>query len=248
MKHRVLDLIENISALFSRGSHDARKTFYELEKLGYQDSAAFIYEHGRTAMLLRYKEQFWDFALARIPDTGLLLEFGVFEGNSINYFARQLAKRDDTRPLYGFDSFEGLSEDWAGTAVQAATFDLRGQLPAVEPRVSLVKGWIDQTLPGFLNTHVDPAAQIAFLHVDMDTYSPTRIIFEQTVGALKPGTVIVFDELLGYSGWRDNEYKALMECIAPVFEFEFIAFCEPLLKYRRVSKYVRAAVVIGARM
>ena len=42
----------------------------------------------------------------------LYIEFGVFSGTSINYFSKNLKKK-----IYGFDSFEGLKEDWVGTTV-----------------------------------------------------------------------------------------------------------------------------------
>jgi hypothetical protein len=43
-----------------------------------------------------------------VPSTGLILEFGVFSGNSINI----IADKFPLRTIYGFDSFEGLPEEW----------------------------------------------------------------------------------------------------------------------------------------
>jgi predicted O-methyltransferase YrrM len=40
---------------------------------------------------------------------GSILEFGFFEGASINYMSSIV---DGDRRLYGFDSFEGLPENW----------------------------------------------------------------------------------------------------------------------------------------
>ena len=48
------------------------------------------------------------------------LEFGVFSGSSINFFSKKINKK-----IYGFDSFEGLKEDWSGTTVIKGTFDLK---------------------------------------------------------------------------------------------------------------------------
>ena len=53
----------------------------------------------------------------------LFLEFGVFRGDSINLFSEFLRKKNLT--IYGFDSFEGLREDWLGTTVSKGTFDLK---------------------------------------------------------------------------------------------------------------------------
>jgi hypothetical protein len=42
---------------------------------------------------------------------------------------------------------------------------------------------------------------------------------------IKSGTWIVFDELIGYRGWKDHEYKAFMEFQAETgIEFEYVAF------------------------
>lgn len=49
---------------------------------------------------------------------GLYLEFGVFQGTTINYIAQQ--KENET--IYGFDSFEGLPEDWGN--IKKGTFDM----------------------------------------------------------------------------------------------------------------------------
>ena len=40
-------------------------------------------------------------------NNGLYCEFGVHSGSTINHIAEQV-----NGPVYGFDSFEGLPEDW----------------------------------------------------------------------------------------------------------------------------------------
>ena len=64
-----------------------------------------------------------------------MLEFDVYKGGTINY----RAKRFPDLNFVGFDSFEGLSEQWSGMASEK-TFDLGGKLPRVRRNVSLVKG------------------------------------------------------------------------------------------------------------
>ncbi len=44
-----------------------------------------------------------------VPDDGLWLEFGVHAGGTINRIAKYT-----TKTIYGFDSFEGLPQDWSG--------------------------------------------------------------------------------------------------------------------------------------
>lgn len=122
-------------------------------------------------------------------------------------------RAQDDRPIFGFDAFLGLSEDWAGHGVEKhAHFSLGGSAPEVEANVRLITGWVEDTLPAFLAQNLGP---IAFIHVDTDTYTPCKAILTLCRDRLVPGSVILFDELLSYPGWRVGEYKALWECIDP---------------------------------
>jgi len=53
--------------------------------------------------------------------------------------------------------------------------------------------------------------KIALLRVDCDIYSSTKTIFDCIGHYLEPGSWICFDELIGYYGWQDHEYKAFSE-------------------------------------
>jgi hypothetical protein len=44
---------------------------------------------------------------ARSISAGLVLEFGIFSGRTINHLAQP-----ESSKIWGFDSFEGLPEDW----------------------------------------------------------------------------------------------------------------------------------------
>jgi predicted O-methyltransferase YrrM len=135
---------------------------------------------------------------------GLVLEFGVFSGLTINHLAGLTAQT-----VHGFDSFEGLPEDWRPN-FQKGIFKREG-LPDVRDNVRLHVGWFDRTLPGFVTENPGP---VGFLHVDCDLYSSTKTIFHWLTGRIVPGTVIVFDEYFNYVGWRNHEYKAFKEFIA----------------------------------
>ena len=97
-----------------------------------------------------------------------------------------------------------------------------GKLPKVEPNVTLTKGWVDDTLPPFFKENDGP---IAYLHIDTDTYSPARTILSLAKGQFREGTIVLFDELIGYPFWEDGEYKALAEEL-PRESYEFIAFSQ----------------------
>ena len=46
----------------------------------------------------------------------LFIECGVFEGESINLFAKKLLEKNYY--IHGFDSFEGFDDNWPGSALE----------------------------------------------------------------------------------------------------------------------------------
>lgn len=138
---------------------------------------------------------------------GLMLEFGVYSGNSINYIASQVK----SSIVDGFDSFEGLPEFWRD-GFGEGHFAVNG-LPKVEHNVMLHKGWFDDTLPKYL-VNIDIGRSISYLHIDCDLYSSTQTIFRLLADKIVSGTIIVFDEYFNYPGWQSGEFKAFKEFIA----------------------------------
>lgn len=151
-------------------------------------------------------------ALATVP--GLVLEFGVYTGTSINLIAKQRPQAK----VFGFDSFKGLPGDWRNGFPKAA-FSLEGKLPAVEPNVELVPGWFNETLPGFLAQHPEP---VSLLHVDCDMYSSSKTVLDAVAPRIVPGTVIVFDELVNYPEFAEHELKSLFEFALTGRQFQWI--------------------------
>jgi predicted O-methyltransferase YrrM len=185
-----------------------------------EDAADYAEQHMAFALAFNSRVELWNHALGRISFDGLIAEFGVWKGESINHFAHKLPGKR----IYGFDSFEGLSADWPGTSAAKGHFDLGGRLPKVESNVELVKGWFDETLPPFLNTH---PGNFAFVHIDCDTYEATRIALSQIAERLAPGTIIVFDEYFGFLGWRNGEFKAWGEfCAERSVHYRYLGFAD----------------------
>lgn len=135
------------------------------------------------------------------------LEFGVWKGESANFFSKYVKK------LYVFDSFEGLREDYVGTSAPVGYFNLNSKLPKLNSNIEPVVGYIQDTLDAFLEKH-NP--KINFIHLDMDTYSSTKYALEKLKPYMAKNAVIIFDELYNYYGWEYGEYKALKE----VFKYE----------------------------
>lgn len=134
---------------------------------------------------------------------GYALEFGVASGRSLSIIAQHL-------PVTGFDSFEGLPEDWRD-GFPKGTFAC--EAPNI-PNAQLVMGWFEDTLGPWVSTHQDKLANLGLVHVDCDLYSSTKVIFDHLEPYLKRGCIIVFDEYHGYPGWPEHEHKAWTEYLA----------------------------------
>lgn len=144
-----------------------------------------------------------------VPDYGLWLEFGVYAGGTIH----RIASRTNRKCIYGFDSFEGLPENWEmrdNGAFPKGAFNLNGWMPEVPDNVTLIKGWFKDTLPTFIKEHPQP---ITFMHVDSDIYSSAKDILTHLAPQISNGCIIVFDEMIGYYGFEFHEWKAWWEFV-----------------------------------
>jgi hypothetical protein len=148
---------------------------------------------------------------------GHILDLGVYKGAS----TRALARAFPDRTIHGFDSFEGLPDDWSH-AVSGTFGDVQGAFPEVPSNVMLYKGWFDETLGPWARKHDDQP--IALMRVDCDIYSSAKMIFDELGHLVRPGTWILFDELIGYRGWQGHEYRAFQEFLKRTnFDVQWIA-------------------------
>ena len=134
------------------------------------------------------------------------LEFGVYRGESIRTWAA--LNRNPQSRFIGFDSFEGLPEDWrmVTATMKKGTFSTDGQIPDVgDSRVGFEKGWFHQSLPKFLR-NFQPCRPMV-LHLDADLYSSTLFVLASLNPFVAPGTILVFDEFSSAS----NEFRALVD-------------------------------------
>lgn len=181
----------------------------DLKLAAKQESVAYIRQHLAQAMLVNDRYALLDLAIdaaKKATPAGFVAEFGVAGGKTLRFVASKWGG-----PVHGFDSFEGLPEDWSGTSERAGRFSAKGKLPAVPANVTLHPGWFDATVPAFLKTQNGAAA---LLHLDADLYSSTKTVLEACADRIRPGCVLVFDEYLNYPSWREHEYKAFQEFVA----------------------------------
>jgi hypothetical protein len=154
-------------------------------------------------------------AVEAVEIPGLYCEFGVYRAETLNFVASLLPQE-----IHGFDSFEGLPEDW-WNGHDKGTFAVEG-LPQVRANARLHPGWFESSIPKFKKDHAGP---IAFLHIDADLYSSTRTIFELLGDRIVPGTILQFDEFFNYPGWQAGEYKAFAEfCLARRVEVRYLGY------------------------
>jgi hypothetical protein len=182
-----------------------------------------------------------DFIKDKIPDIGinplhyvvektdclkqkenLVLEFGVYKGASINYIASHTSET-----VYGFDCFDGLPEDWRPKYEKGA-FTLNGEVPEFASNVVAVKGYFNETLVPFLNTH---KGDIGFVHIDCDLYSSTKYVLDTIKDRLADGCYIIFDELVNFEYFEGptSELKAFYEWTKENnINFEWVGMRGPL--------------------
>jgi len=130
--------------------------------------------------------------------TGHAVEFGVAGGSTLRLIGEVMA-------VTGFDSFQGLPEDWR-PGFPAGRF----ACPAPDlPGATLVIGLFADTLP-----HWTPPGPLGLVHIDCDLYSSTATVLHHLHPHLSEGTYIVFDEYHGYPGCDAHEQLAWQEYAA----------------------------------
>jgi hypothetical protein len=133
---------------------------------------------------------------------GVALEFGVGSGQSTRIIAEGM-------PVIGFDSFEGLPEDWR-PGFPKGMFAEPG--PPDIPGAVFVPGLFENTLPDFLANMV--SRPVGLVHIDCDLYSSTRTVLFRAGYLMLTGTYVVFDEWHGYEGAERYEQRAWREFAA----------------------------------
>jgi hypothetical protein len=157
-------------------------------------------------MVCSTRAEIWHRYLSAITD-GQALEFGVWNGRSINYMA-------DVRPnasFVGFDSFEGLPEAWV-TGHPAGHFKTDLKKIKWRSNISIRAGWFQDTLPKFVDSTHKSRRRIQAIHIDCDLGSSTRAVFKALTSLIlvdKP--ILLFDEFYNYPGYENHEFQAFLD-------------------------------------
>lgn len=139
------------------------------------------------------------------------LEFGVLKGRSLRWWLR--GNRHPDSRFVGFDSFQGIPEDWEGSDGLHPAGSFTGVQPVLkDDRARCIPGWFADTVPGFMLAH--DCTRLLVLHLDCDCYSSAKTVLERFASQLRSGDILILDE----AGTGD-EFKALLEApitIAPL--------------------------------
>jgi hypothetical protein len=121
----------------------------------------------------------------------LYLEFGVASASSFKWWVNRV--KDENAYFVGFDTFEGLPEDWGGFYKKG---DMYGSVPDLnDKRTLFVKGIFQDTLNDFIEKHKEPLnTKRKVIHMDADLFSATIFTLSQLYPYLQKGDIIFFDE------------------------------------------------------
>ena len=173
---------------------------------------------------------------AQLP--GDFAEFGTHKGVTAREILEDIP---ENKLLWLFDSWLGLPTAWdLGDHVEPkGKFSSNGMRPNLEhPAIRFIDGWFEDTVDVWARMLIetkDHRGPLAFIHMDADLYASTKTVFDALTKhkLIVPGTVIQFDELIGYPTYQLGEYRALREAD---FKWQWLG---------RSSTYHVAIVVTG---
>jgi len=126
-------------------------------------------------------------------------EYGVWRGEAFQYLIKTFKKG------YGFDTFEGIPEDWHDT--KSGSYSSGGNIPQIKGGEFIV-GKFEDTLPGFF---AEPRPMASVINFDADLYSSTICALNFSKPVIDQHTILIFDEFIMNKNWEKDEYKALNE-------------------------------------
>jgi hypothetical protein len=143
------------------------------------------------------------YAYSHAPVDATSVEFGVYRGESLLHLANI-----SNLPVWGFDSFSGLSEGspWTNSEI-TNRFDVELPICLKEYRY-LVEGYFEDTLVPWIKEN--NIQKIGFVHYDAGHYKAAKYVLEKIESHLIVGSILVFDEFVPTENeLHANEFQAL---------------------------------------
>jgi tetratricopeptide (TPR) repeat protein len=161
---------------------------------------------------------------------GDIAEFGIFEGWWIDFLWNATENIGLYRRVYGFDSFEGLSDPdpkhdldfWKKGQYTCSLEQVEKNVSAsARPRIKLVKGFFEKSLHG---ADALLAEQFSYVRIDCDIYQPALDCLRYLGPRLADGAILVFDDWPHMRGF--GEQRAFEEWLpeVPHLKFEFLFY------------------------
>ena len=200
-----LELITNNTILFELVNGKKSKKFLELNDMNFQKEFSLIHK--------KNFQNSTNIANDATHTPIIYLEFGVAGGNSITYAAK--TNQNQKSCFIGFDSFEGLPENWRDSHKKGA-FSTDGKIPeTTDIRIKFIKGWFEDTLDKQISNIIkiideNPGSQL-FINMDADIFSATLYVLIKLEKVITKGVIIRFDEF-GYL-YDNNEFQAFKSFI-----------------------------------
>jgi O-methyltransferase len=136
------------------------------------------------------------------------MEFGVCGGESFFWWMEK--NKSTQSKFFGFDTFEGLPENWG----PFKKGDMSAGLPELkDARGKFYKGLFQDTLFPFLEEHNLHNAGRKVIHMDADLYSSTLFALTSIARYLKPNDIILFDEF----NVPNHEFAAFNQFVASYY-------------------------------
>ena len=157
------------------------------------------------------------------------LEFGVYKGASFKHWVTHNTNPDSR--FYGFDTFEGLPENWGGYAKGA----FATPIPELkDDRHFFIKGLFQSSLMPFIAEHPLANGKRKIIHLDADLYSSTLYVLTVLAPFIKKGDLLLFDEF----NVPNHEFAAFQHfCKAYYLKYEVLA---------AVNNYYQVAIKVLA--
>jgi O-methyltransferase len=171
--------------------------------------------------------------------SGCIIECGVWRGGMSAGLAKVLGAN---RQYFLFDSFEGLppakeidgdaalrwqqnkgSSNYYDNCAAEEKFAKRAMTLSGARSFHLIKGWFDQTLPGFT-----PPEPIALLRLDGDWYDSTMVCLDSLFHHMAPGGLIILDDYHTWDGCSKalHDFLSKHSAVERICSSGNICFCE----------------------
>src|ERR1035441_7559888 len=158
--------------LVGLGKRTSPATLHMLDTaMGCLRTGSWVRSHSSRCKIVASRQEVFEVVAREVRGRRVLyLEFGVWEGASMRMWSQLLA--GETASLHGFDSFEGLPEDWHSQH-PTGTFSTAGAVPNIDdPRIRFFPGRFENTL-----VHYEPPPHdVTIMNLDADLYSSTKCV------------------------------------------------------------------------